>query len=128
MSLTSQYEVLVINMGDEIEKMNLIIKKDEDIITISMNYYNVEFSNKINIKEDATFYEDGKQEKGIGVSNIYNFICHSLENNTTQIEFAYDRNCEYIAFESIFNVDMGGFMSGYHISLIGDDYDKFFMQ
>jgi hypothetical protein len=121
MSTINQYEVSVNNID---EKLNLIMLKSEDNIAFTINYKNVIFSNKINIKEDSIASTDNNNDKGMGIHNIYNFILYSLENNNTDFEFIENDECEIVSFEVVFNIKMNDFVFGYHITLDGD-YDEF---
>ncbi len=116
-----QYKVTIKNVNEE---LYLVFSQNEDIITITINYKDVVFSNKINIKEDVLANTDNNNDKGMGIFNIHSFIYYSLENNNTDIEFIYDGECEIVSFEVIFNVKMHNFMFGYHIILNGN-YDEF---
>jgi hypothetical protein len=121
MSPISQYEVLVNTIN---EKLNLVMIKSEDIITITINYKDVVFSNTIDIQEDTLANTDNNNDKGMGIDNIHNFICYSLENNNTDVDFIYNEECEFVSFEVTFNIKMNDFAFGYHINLDGD-YDEF---
>lgn len=121
MSSISQYEVSINSIN---EKLNLILEKVGDNITVTINYKDVVFSNKINIKEDATANTNCDNDKGMGIYNIHSFICYSLENNNTDIEFDHNEECEFVSFDIIFNIKINDFAFVYHISLDGD-YDEF---
>ena len=114
MSSIQEYEVKVNNIN---EKLNLLINKIEDNIEITINYKDVEFSNTIDIKEDTSANID---DKGMGIDNISSFIQYSLENDNTKVDFIYDEECEIVAFEVNFNINMNNFSFGYSINLDGN--------
>lgn len=108
------------------EKVKLLINKTTDNIKISINYKDVVFSNTINIKNDTSANTDEDNDKVFEINNISSFIDYSLENDNTEIDFIYDKECETVAFEVKFNINMNNFNFGYTINLNGnyDEYTK----
>lgn len=120
----NQHEVTINSIN---EKLNLIISKSEDNITISINYKDVVFSDIIDIKEDNLVYAiNANKGRDVKVDNIYDFICYSLKNNNTCVNFTIDDKIGYVLFNITFDIKMCNTLFRYRIYLDGDyEYDEF---